>query len=69
MPGLLIMMPIAVGIALGFLVIFLWSVKNGDYSDPEMPGHRMVLDDEDDVDTSIKPRKSAQPEKNADTKS
>ncbi|EHQ07688.1 cytochrome oxidase maturation protein, cbb3-type [Leptonema illini DSM 21528] len=61
MPGLLIMLPIAVIIALGFLVFFFWSVKNGDYNDPEMPGHRMVLDEEDDVDTSIK-KKSAKKE-------
>lgn len=61
MPGLLIMLPIAVIIALGFLAFFFWSVKNGDYNDPEMPGHRMVLDDEDDVDTSIK-KKSAKKE-------
>ncbi|WP_157135094.1 cbb3-type cytochrome oxidase assembly protein CcoS [Leptonema illini] len=55
------MLPIAVIIALGFLVFFFWSVKNGDYNDPEMPGHRMVLDEEDDVDTSIK-KKSAKKE-------
>lgn len=61
MPGLLIMLPIAVIIALGFLVFFFWSVKNGDYNDPEMPGHRMVLDEDDDVDTSIK-KKSAKKE-------
>jgi cbb3-type cytochrome oxidase maturation protein len=53
MPGLLIMLPLAVLIALGFLILFFWSVKNGDYNDPEMPGHRMVLDEQDDVDTSI----------------
>lgn len=47
------MLPLAVLIALGFLILFFWSVKNGDYNDPEMPGHRMVLDEQDDVDTSI----------------
>lgn len=61
MPGLLIMLPIAVIIALGFLALFFWSVKNGDYNDPEMPGHRMVLDEDNDVDTSIK-RKSRRKE-------
>lgn len=55
MPGLLIMLPLAVIIALTFLWLFLWSVKNGDYEDPEMPSHRIVLDDSKDVDTSIKP--------------
>lgn len=53
MSGLLIMLPIALVIAAGFLIFFLWSVKNGDYEDPEMPAHRMLLDDQDDIDTSI----------------
>lgn len=58
MPGLLIMLPLSVLVALVFLIFFLWSVKNGDYNDPEMPGHRIILDDEDDVDRSIVSKKS-----------
>lgn len=60
------MLPIALIIAAGFLVFFLWSVKNGDFEDPEMPAHRMILDDNDDADTSIVQKteqKSAKPEK------
>ncbi|MCB1147432.1 MAG: cbb3-type cytochrome oxidase assembly protein CcoS [Leptospiraceae bacterium] len=66
MSGLMIMLPIALIIAAGFLVFFLWSVKNGDFEDPEMPAHRMILDDNDDADTSIVQKteqKSAKPEK------
>lgn len=62
----MIMLPIALIIAAGFLVFFLWSVKNGDFEDPEMPAHRMILDDNDDADTSIVQKteqKSAKPEK------
>lgn len=55
MPGLLLMLPIAVGIALVFLGFFLWSVKNGDYEDPEMPAYKMSYDT-DEGDSSIKKR-------------
>jgi cbb3-type cytochrome oxidase maturation protein len=50
MPGLMIMLPLAVGIALCFLVFFLWSVRNGDYEDTEMQKYRMLYDDADDTD-------------------
>ncbi len=49
MPGLLIMLPIAIIIALGFLGLFFWSVKNGDLEDSEMIKYRMIYDDQDDV--------------------
>lgn len=62
MPGLLILLPIAVFIALGFLVFFLWSVRNGDFEDPEMPRHKMLLDDEDDVDHEFGSDKVENPE-------
>ena len=50
MPGLQIMLPLAVAIALGFLWLFLWSVRNGDYNDAEMTAHRILFDEQDDVD-------------------
>ena len=53
MPGLLVMLPIAVGIAAFFLVLFLWSNRNGDHDDPEMPKFRMLLEDQDDVDKAV----------------
>ena len=49
MPGLLIMLPIALILALGFLALFLWSVKNGDLEDAEMIKYKMIYDDADDV--------------------
>ncbi len=55
MPGLLLMLPIAIGIALLFLGFFLWSVKNGDYEDPEMPAYKMTFDT-DEGDASIQER-------------
>ncbi len=56
MPGLSIMLPVTVLLALGFLIFFFWSVKNRDYDDPEMTAVKMVMDDEDDVDRSMQPK-------------
>lgn len=47
------MLPIAVGIALVFLGFFLWSLRNGDYEDPEMIKYRMLMDDDREADTEI----------------
>jgi cbb3-type cytochrome oxidase maturation protein len=33
-------------VAIGFLVAFLWSVKNGQYSDTYTPSVRMLFEDE-----------------------
>ncbi len=33
-------------VALGFLIAFLWSVKNGQYSDTYTPSVRMLFEDE-----------------------
>lgn len=46
MPGLAITLPLSLAIALLFLWFFLWSVKNGDYEDPEVTGERILLDDD-----------------------
>lgn len=32
-------------IAGGFLIAFLWSVKDGQYEDEYSPAHRMLFDD------------------------
>jgi cbb3-type cytochrome oxidase maturation protein len=32
--------------ALGFLIAFIWSVKNGQYDDDYTPSVRMLFDDE-----------------------
>lgn len=33
-------------VAIGFLISFLWSVKNGQYSDTYTPSVRMLFEDE-----------------------
>lgn len=59
MPGLTIMLPLAILIALTFLGFFLWSVRNGDYEDTEMQKYRLLMNDEDDADRSVQPSSSA----------
>ena len=45
--GLLIFLSIVLGA--GAWILFLWSVRSGQYDDPEGPKYRMLDDDEDDV--------------------
>lgn len=33
-------------VAVGFLIVFLWSVKSGQYSDTYTPSVRMLFEDE-----------------------
>lgn len=42
--GFLILLSLALGVAAWLL--FMWSVKSGQYEDPEGPKHRMLEDDE-----------------------
>jgi cbb3-type cytochrome oxidase maturation protein len=50
--GALIFLSLALGVAAWLL--FMWTVKSGQYDDPEGPKHRMLEDDDDE-----KPRKKA----------
>ncbi len=44
--GGLIVLSLALGV--GAWLAFLWSVKSGQYEDPEGPKYRMLEDDEDE---------------------
>jgi cbb3-type cytochrome oxidase maturation protein len=43
--GALILLSLALGVAAW--LFFIWSVKSGQYDDPEGPKYRMLDDDED----------------------
>lgn len=43
--GLLIFLSLALGVAAW--LFFVWTVKSGQYEDPEGPKYRMLEDDED----------------------
>jgi cbb3-type cytochrome oxidase maturation protein len=46
--ALLILLSLALG--LGAWLLFLWSVKSGQYEDPEGPKYRMLEDEEEPED-------------------
>jgi cbb3-type cytochrome oxidase maturation protein len=43
----ILMIPIALLLGLGFLGAFLWANRNGQFDDLVGPSHRMVFDDDD----------------------
>jgi cbb3-type cytochrome oxidase maturation protein len=43
--GALILLSLCLGV--GAWLLFLWSVKSGQYEDPEGPKYRMLEDDDD----------------------
>ncbi|EMF81465.1 cytochrome oxidase maturation protein, cbb3-type [Leptospira weilii serovar Topaz str. LT2116] len=47
MNALYLTIPMAMLIALGALIAFLWSLKSGQYEDIEGPKYRMLFDDEE----------------------
>ena len=46
MSVLIILIAVSLLVAIGFLVAFFWSVKNGQYEDDYTPSVRMLFDDE-----------------------
>ncbi|MEM7700935.1 MAG: cbb3-type cytochrome oxidase assembly protein CcoS [Pseudomonadota bacterium] len=50
MTGLAFLIPIALGMGLLGLLAFFWSMKSGQYDDMEGSAHRILLDDEDEVE-------------------
>jgi cbb3-type cytochrome oxidase maturation protein len=46
MSVLFILIIVSIVVAAGFLVAFIWSVKNGQYEDGYTPSVRMLFDDE-----------------------
>ncbi len=46
MSVLFILIGASILVAVGFLIAFVWSVKNGQYEDDYTPSVRMLFDDE-----------------------
>ena len=46
MSALLCLIPIALGFGLLALIVFLWSLKNGQYDDLDGAAARILIDDE-----------------------
>lgn len=43
---------ISLGVAIVFLLAFIWAVRNNQYDDDYSPSVRILFDDEDDTKTS-----------------
>ncbi len=54
--GFLIALSLALGVAAW--LFFMWSVKSGQYEDPEGPKYRMLHDDDDDEKKQQPPPRS-----------
>ncbi len=46
MSAIFILIAASITIAIGFLIAFIWSVKDGQYEDDYTPSVRMLFDDE-----------------------
>ena len=47
MTGLLVLIPVALGLGLAGLAAFFWSVKDGQYDDMDGAALRILMDDSD----------------------
>lgn len=53
---LILMIPMALALGLGFTAAFLWAAKRGQFDDVETPAHRILLDDLHERTEREKPR-------------
>tara|TARA_B110001454_G_scaffold86445_1_gene82960 strand:- start:1225 stop:1386 length:162 start_codon:yes stop_codon:yes gene_type:complete len=53
MNGLLLLIPIALGLGLAGLGAFLWAMDNGQFDDPDGAAMRILIDDEGGGDVSV----------------
>ncbi len=47
MEAIKILIPMAIGLGVVFVGLFIWSTKSGQYDDLDTPSRRILLDDED----------------------
>ena len=55
MNGLIILIPLALGLGLLGLIAFLWSVRSGQYDDLDGAAHRVLFDEESGDGVKEKP--------------
>ncbi|WP_379552254.1 cbb3-type cytochrome oxidase assembly protein CcoS [Qipengyuania sp. DGS5-3] len=48
MSGLLILIPVALGLGLLGLVTFFWAMRRGQFEDLDGAAHRILIDEEED---------------------
>ena len=54
MSALYILVGVSIIVALGFLAAFLWAMRKGQYEDDYTPSVRMLFEDTNEPDESIK---------------
>lgn len=60
MSVLILLIIVSLAVAIGFLIAFIWSVKNGQYDDDYTPAVRMLFDDKKKSDNQS-PKKEEKP--------
>lgn len=50
MNGLLLLVPVALGLGLGGLAAFFWAARSGQFEDPDGAALRILIDDDDEGD-------------------
>ncbi|NVE93458.1 cbb3-type cytochrome oxidase assembly protein CcoS [Erythrobacter sp. HA6-11] len=48
MTGLMLLIPVALGMGLFGLVMFLWAMRSGQFEDLDGAANRILIDDEED---------------------
>ena len=59
MNGLLLLIPVALGLGLLGLAAFFWALRDGQFEDPEGSAARILMEDEDEEDEQGKSRPAA----------
>ncbi len=49
MTGLILLIPVALGLGLLGLFAFFWALRNGQFEDPDGAASRILIDEEDDA--------------------
>lgn len=49
MTGLVVLIPVALGLGLLGLLAFFWALRNGQFDDPDGAANRILIDDDDDI--------------------
>ncbi len=62
---LFLLIPLAVGIMIIAAAFFLWTVRTGQYDDLEGPAHRILMDDDDPMIPTYRPKSAKQPKQDA----
>ncbi len=57
MSAILFLIVIGIIVAAGFLLIFIWAVKSGQYDDSYSPSVRMLFDNEESIPDKEEPLK------------